>query len=70
MAHSAYEQGEWNMTDFEVKFIDAIEDYYSDYGADAVLEEFFPKMTIGEVILDAYNSGLIPTDLMEKFLND
>lgn len=58
------------MTDFEDKLIEAINDYNGDYDEQAVLDIFFPDLTIGEIIIECYNAGLIPNDILEKFLND
>lgn len=56
------------MKDFEKNFISVINDYADDYGLEGVLEEIFPGQSIGEVLLDMYNLGGIPEDVLEKFL--
>jgi len=58
------------MKDFEKNFISVINDYADDYGTDGVLEELFPGMSIGEILLDMYNLGGIPEDVLEKFLEE
>lgn len=54
----------------EVSLISVINDYADDYSVVEVLDEFFPGITIGEIIVDMWNAGLIPTDVMDKFLLD
>lgn len=54
----------------DTKLIDLINDYAEDYGPMATLEEFFGSMSIGEIIADTWNAGLIPVDKMEAFLLD
>lgn len=56
------------MKDFEKNFISVVNDYADDYGTEAVLDEFYPGMSIGEILLDHYNHGGIPEDILEKFL--
>lgn len=58
------------MTEFDTKLIDVVNEYWNDYGADAVLEDLLSDMTIGDVILEMYNAGFIPNDVLERFLND
>jgi hypothetical protein len=54
----------------DANLIGAINDFADEYSDDAVLEEFFGDMTIGEIIVDMWNAGLIPADKMEAFLLD
>ena len=58
------------MKDFEKNFISVINDYEDDYGAAGVLDELFPGMSLGEILLDMYNLGGIPEDVLEKFLEE
>lgn len=57
------------MKDYEKLLISVINDYADDYGAEAVLEILFPGASIGEIMNDAFNAGLIPDEDMEKFIN-
>lgn len=54
----------------DVQLIKLIDGYAEDYSALDVLDEFFPGLSLGEIIVDAWNAGMIPTDVMEKFLTD
>lgn len=45
-------------------------DFAEDYGVEAVLEELFPHSSIGELVYSMYEAGLIPDDVIEKFLED
>lgn len=58
------------MKEFEKNFISVVNDYADDYGTDGVLDEFFPGMSIGEILLEYYNLGGLPEDRLEKFLTD
>lgn len=57
------------MKDYEKVLISVINDYADDYGAEAVLDILFPSATIGEILNDVFNAGLIPDEDMEKFIN-
>jgi hypothetical protein len=54
----------------DANLINTINNYADEYTDEAVLEEFFGDMTIGEIIVDMWNAGLIPVDKMEEFLLD
>lgn len=56
------------MKDFEKELMSVVDDFEADYGISGVLEELFPGMSLGELVVDMYNSGMIPDDVMEKFL--
>lgn len=58
------------MKNYEKLLISAVNDYAADYSIEDVLELLFPGASIGEIVNDAYNAGLIPDEDMEKFLND
>ena len=58
------------MKNYEKMLISAVNDYADDYSIEDVLELLFPGASIGEIVNDAYNAGLIPNEDMEKFLND
>lgn len=46
-------------------------DYAGDYSAEELIEELFGEgVTIGDILSDHYNAGLIPTDRLEAFLLD
>ena len=55
----------------EATLITLLNDYADDYSVEELLEELFGQdMTIGELLNDHFNAGLIPTDVMDRFLND
>lgn len=56
------------MKEFERQMITIFNEYAEDHGPQGVLEELFPGMTIGELVYNMYESGMIPEDTMEKFL--
>lgn len=58
------------MKDFEKQLMDVVNDYADDYSADDVLALLFPGRTIGEIVVETYNAGLIATDDLETFLED
>jgi len=58
------------MKDYEVVLISVLNDFADDYGTDGLLDEIFPGMTIGEIIVNMYDAGLIPNDVIETFLED
>lgn len=58
------------MKNFEQTLIDVTNDYAADYGMEAVFDMIFPGMSAGELLVEMYNSGLIPDDKLEEFLND
>ncbi len=51
-------------------FISVMNDYAEEHGVDGLLEELFPSMTVGEFLLDCYNAGLLPDDIVERFLEN
>lgn len=57
------------MKDYEKLLIQVLNDYVDDYGVEALFEEL-GLASVGEVINDMYNAGLIPDDIMEKFINE
>jgi hypothetical protein len=55
----------------DVTLISILNDYADDYGVVGLLEELFGEdINIGEIVADMWNAGLIPTDVMDKFLLD
>lgn len=58
------------MKSFEQALIQVANDFVDDYGMDGLFEEIFPGVSAGELLLDMYNAGMIPDDVLEKFLND
>jgi hypothetical protein len=51
--------------------INLLNAYADDYSIQELLDELFGEgITIGDVLADHWNAGLIPTDVMEKFLLD
>lgn len=55
---------------YDKKLIEAVNDYADEEGIEEVLDRVFPGATIGEIVVDMYNAGLIPEDVMERFLED
>ena len=58
------------MKNMQKLFLQVLSDYIDDYGTDELFEELFPGRDVAEVFYEMYESGMIPEDLMEKFLND
>lgn len=58
------------MKNYDLVMQGIVNDFADDYGVDGVLSELFGEdFDIGELIVDMYNAGLIPTDKMEAFVN-
>jgi hypothetical protein len=55
---------------FDKLFIEVTDDYVVDYGMEALFEELLPDLTPGQIALELYNAGVIPTDKVEKFINE
>jgi len=58
------------MKNLQNKFIEVVADYINDYGVDGLLAELFPNRDPSEIFWDMYEAGMIPDDMMERFLND
>lgn len=58
------------MKDYTKLLISVVEDFKDDNGVDELFEVLFPGASIGEIVNDMYEAGLIPDDVMEAFLND
>lgn len=59
------------MKNYDKLMIEVVNDFADDYGVEGVLEELFGEdFDFGEIIVDMFNSGLIPNDKMEKFINE
>lgn len=63
-------ESEDEMKEIEKLMISVASDFADDYGLEGLFDELFPGMSAGEIVLDMYNSGLIPDDVMDRFLND
>ena len=50
--------------------ISVVNDFVDDYSVEELLQILYEGASIGEVINDMFNAGLIPNDVMEEFLND
>lgn len=61
---------EKKLKDYEKLLIGVVNDYVDDYSIQELFEILFPGATVGEIVNDMFNSGLIPDDVMEEFLND
>lgn len=58
------------MKKFESELASIFDAYREDHGTDGLMDELFPGASIGEIVVDMYNAGLIPDDVLERFLND
>ena len=58
------------MKKFDKLFIEVADDFAGDYGLEALFEELLPDLTPGQIALELYNAGVIPTDNVEKFVNE
>lgn len=58
------------MKDYTKLLISVVEDFKDDNGIEELFEALFPGASIGEIVNDMYEAGLIPDDVMEAFLND
>lgn len=58
------------MKNYSKILINTVNEYADDYSIEEVLEILFPGMSIGEIVNEAYEAGIIPNDVMEEFLND
>ena len=50
--------------------IDVFQGFLEDNGVEALFEELLPNLTIAEAFVEMYDNGMIPNDLVEKFLED
>lgn len=58
------------MKDYEKILISVVNDFVDDYSVEELLQILYEGASIGEVVNDMFNAGLIPNDVMEEFLND
>jgi hypothetical protein len=59
------------MKNYDLQMAEIVNDFADDYGVEGVLEELFGEdYDLGEIIVDMFNSGLIPNDRMEAFINE
>lgn len=58
------------MTKMKTDFIGVMNDYLEDYTLNDLFDELFPAQGKAEIIYEMYENGMIPEDMMEKFLND
>lgn len=56
------------MREFDRSIMDAVNEKYGS--SNEFIEEFFPNMSVGELVVEMYNAGLIPDDIIESILND
>lgn len=56
------------MREFDKSIMNAVNEKYGN--SNEFLEEFFPNMTVGELVVEMYNAGLIPDDIIEAILHD
>ena len=58
------------MTKMKTDFIGVVNDSLEDYTLNDLFDELFPAQGKAEIIYEMYENGMIPEDMMEKFLND
>lgn len=58
------------MTKMKTDFIEVVNDFLDDYTLADLFDELFPAQNKAEVIYEMYENGMIPEDMMEKFLNN
>jgi hypothetical protein len=58
------------MKNYEVQLISVINDFADEYSMEELFDELFPGMSVGELVLEMYNAGIIPDDALETFLED
>lgn len=68
--HSHHLKGNTVLNSFEQSLVGVANDFADDYSLEDLFEEIFPGVSAGELLLDMYNAGLIPDDILERFLND
>lgn len=56
--------------DFKKLLISVADSYYEDHGLEGLIEELFPKLTAGELIAEMYEYGMIPEDVLERFVSE
>lgn len=56
------------MKHFMRLLVEAMNDYTEEHGVEALFQEIFPDMTMGELIGEMYEAGMIPEDVIERFL--
>lgn len=58
------------MTKMKTDFIEVVNNFLDDYTLADLFDELFPAQNKAEVIYEMYENGMIPEDMMEKFLNN
>lgn len=58
------------MTQTKTNFIGVVNGFLEDYSLSDLFDELFPGQSHSEIIYEMYEAGLIPEDMLEKFLND
>lgn len=58
------------MKELSRKIITTINLAADEHGVSEVLEQLFPRMSLGELINDMYEAGLLPDEDLEAFLED
>jgi hypothetical protein len=58
------------MTKFDNDLIDVFDGFVFDNNYTALFDILFPGASPGEIVLDMYNSGLIPNEVIERFLEE
>lgn len=56
------------MRDFDKQLMMRVNELFE--GHNEFLEKFFPEMSVGELVLDMFNAGLIPNDIIESLLDE
>lgn len=58
------------MTKFENEMVVVFDGFVADSNWSELFEILFPGASAGEIVLDMYNSGLIPNEMIERFLEE
>lgn len=58
------------MKDIIKLIILSAEDYADEFGTDNLLDNLFPGMTIGELVAEMYEYGMLPDDVIERLVQD
>ena len=58
--------GNRTMREIDRQIMTRVNELYD--GHDEFFSRFFPDMTVGELVVELYNSGLIPDDVIESIL--
>jgi hypothetical protein len=58
------------MKNLQRMFMAIVSEFVQDYSVEELFEELFPGRPLEEIVYEMYESGMVPEDRMEKFLQD